>query len=61
MLPVNGLESNYKSIIKEFTNHLRIHEHDFISIRIEKEQTSTICSTCGSLYCEKCGKLVNDI
>ena len=52
MLPVNGLESNYKSIIKEFTNHLRIHEHDFISIRIEKEQTSTICSTCGSLYCK---------
>jgi hypothetical protein len=55
-----GLEPNNNSVIKEFRNHTRIHEHDFISIRIEKE-TSIICSTCRSLYCEKCGRLVNNI
>jgi hypothetical protein len=50
MLPVNGLESNNNNrIVKEFLNHSTIHEHDFILIRTEKEQTSTICSTCGSL------------
>jgi hypothetical protein len=37
-----------------------IHEHDFMSIRTKKEeeQKSIICLTCGTLYCEKCGKLV---
>jgi hypothetical protein len=37
----------------------KIHEHDFISIKTEKE-ASSICSTCGLLYCENCGKAVND-
>jgi hypothetical protein len=37
----------------------KIHEHDFISIKTEKETTS-VCSTCGLLYCENCGKAVND-
>jgi hypothetical protein len=37
----------------------KIHEHDFISDKTEKESTS-ICSTCGLLYCENCGKVVTD-
>jgi hypothetical protein len=45
------------SIIREFRNDARIHEHDFILIR-GKEKKSIICLTCGSLYCEKCGKLL---
>jgi hypothetical protein len=38
-----------------------LHEHDFVSTRIQDEQKSIICLTCGSLYCEKCGKLVKQI
>ena len=63
MFPTDGLEdnnNNNSAIIKEPINHTIIHEHDFVSIIAERE-TSTICSTCGSLYCEKCGKLVNNI
>jgi hypothetical protein len=57
MLPANGLESN-NLIICELLNHTKLHEHDFKLIRSEKEQTSIICSICGLVYCEKCGKLV---
>jgi len=60
MLPANGLESNNNRIIEEFLNHtIKLHEHDFMLIRNEKEQMSMIiCSICGLVYCEKCGKLV---
>ena len=60
MLPANGLESNNNRIIGEFLNHtIKLHEHDFMLIRNEKEQMSMIiCSICGLVYCEKCGKLV---
>ncbi len=34
----------------------KIHEHDFILIKTEK----SVCSTCGLLYCENCGKAVNE-
>jgi hypothetical protein len=51
MFSVEQLEDN---IVNE-----KIHEHDFISIKTEKETTS-VCSTCGLLYCENCGKAVND-
>ena len=51
MFSVEQLEDN---IVNE-----KIHEHDFISIKIEKVTTS-VCSTCGLLYCENCGKAVND-
>ncbi|MFL6322117.1 MAG: hypothetical protein ACJ72Q_16800 [Nitrososphaeraceae archaeon] len=54
-------EPEYSGIVKEFRNitDYIIHEHDFIAIRTKKEQTSIIiCSTCGSLYRENCGKLV---
>ena len=57
MLPANGLESN-NPIIGEFLNYTKLHEHDFMLIRKEKEQTSIICSICGLVYCDKCGKLV---
>ena len=43
--------------VKELKSHVKIHEHDFIPVRSESE-TSLVCSTCGLLYCEKCGKLV---
>jgi hypothetical protein len=51
-------EPEYSGIVKEFRKYAIIHEHDFIAIRTKKEQTSIICSTCGSLYRENCGKLV---
>ena len=57
MRPGNGLVSN-KRIIEKFLNHTKLHAHDFKLIRSEKEQTSIICSVCGLVYCEKCGKLV---
>ena len=60
MLPVNELQSN-NHIIGEFSNHTKLHEHDFKLIRTEKEQTSIICLTCRSIYCEKCGKLLTII
>ena len=44
--------------VKELKSRVKIHEHDFISRSTESE-TLLICSTCGLLYCEKCGKLVN--
>ena len=49
--------SNKTVIIEEFRALTGIHEHDFSSIRTEKEETSFICSTCSLIYCEKCGKL----
>jgi hypothetical protein len=60
MYPLSVLEDNNNSntvIIREF--RIKIHEHDFISVKTKKEQTSIIiCSICGLVYCEKCGKLV---
>jgi hypothetical protein len=53
MFPIN----EDSSISEEFRNDSTIHEHDFISVGTEQEK-SIICITCGSLYCEKCGKLV---
>jgi hypothetical protein len=50
MFSIERLEDN---IVNE-----KIHEHDFISIKTDKETTS-VCSTCGLLYCENCGKAVN--
>ena len=50
MVQINEVECD--TIIREFSNDIRIHEHDFISIR-GKEEKSIICLTCGSLYCEK--------
>ena len=55
MVQINEVE--YDRIIREFRNDIRIHEHDFISIR-GKEEKSIICLTCGSHYCEKCSKLL---
>jgi hypothetical protein len=63
MHPPNGLEDNNTTsntvIIREYRTGSRIHEHDFISVKIKKDQASTIiCSICGLVYCEKCGKLL---
>jgi hypothetical protein len=54
---VNLLEDHINDIVffKEFSNHTKIHEHDFITIRAE-EKPSLICSTCGLFYCEMCRK-----
>ena len=63
MYPLKGLldNNNNNTVIKEFRAYSRIHEHDFISIKTEKEQPTIICLTCGSLYCGKCGKLLTII
>jgi len=53
MFPIN----EDSDISEEFRNDSRIHEHDFISVGAEEEK-SIICITCGSLYCEKCSKLL---
>ena len=61
MYPVNGQEDKkYNSktvIVRGSKTWIRIHEHDFISIGTKKERSIIICSTCGLVYCEKCGKL----
>jgi late competence protein required for DNA uptake (superfamily II DNA/RNA helicase) len=62
MFQINDYSSN--SVIEEFRNNnsssIIIHEHDFVPIRLKEEekQKSIICLTCGSFYCEKCGKLL---
>ena len=63
MYPVDGLDDNYNNsntvIIKQFRIGIRIHEHDFVSVKTKNEQASIIiCSVCDLVYCEKCGKLV---
>jgi len=59
MFPIDSMEDNNPNdIIKVPINPTRIHEHNFILVKTEKEQTTILCSTCNSLYCEKCGKLV---
>lgn len=40
---------------------MHLHEHDLVSTRTQNGQKSFICLTCGSVYCEKCGKLVKQI
>ena len=51
--------SNNAVIIGESRNGTRIREHDFISVKAKRQQESIIiCSVCGLVYCEKCGKLV---
>lgn len=58
MFGINGYSSN--GIIKEFRNNssVIIHEHDFVPFSPKEKQKSIICLTCGSFYCEKCGKLL---
>jgi hypothetical protein len=34
-----------------------LHEHDFNSVYIAEKRFFR-CSTCGLLYCERCGKIV---
>ena len=63
MFPIIGDSgSNSNSIIKQFRNNNSssslIHEHDFISIKTEKQRKSIICLTCSSVYCERFGKLL---
>ena len=59
MCSANRLEDHENTLlVHAFKNHTKIHEHDLVSIRTERE-TSIICSTCGLIYCEKCGKLAD--
>ena len=51
MFRTNSYSSNSSS-------NIIIHEHDFVPIRLKEKQKSIICLTCGSFYCEKCGKLL---
>ena len=46
------------TVSKELKNRTRTHEHYFIPSTAGSE-SSLICLTCGLLYCERCGKLVN--
>ena len=46
------------TVSKELKNRTRTHEHYFIPSTAGSEP-SLICLTCGLLYCERCGKLVN--
>ena len=57
--PKDNDDNNNSIIIREFRDDTRIDEHDFILVKTKKEQASiTICSICGLVYCEKCGKIV---
>jgi hypothetical protein len=37
-----------------------IHEHDFIQIAVKGSSTLIRCVTCGTYYCEFCGKALSD-
>ena len=55
----NENSNNNVVIIREFRTGTRIHEHDFISVKTKEDQGPiVICSICGLIYCEKCGKLM---
>ena len=42
------------AVIKELRIDARMHEHNFVSIKSKKEQTSIIiCCICDLIYCEK--------
>ena len=62
MFGIDGYNSMLIIVIKEFRNSssIIIHEHDFVPFRPKEreKQKSIICLTCGSFYCEKCGKLL---
>jgi hypothetical protein len=57
MSSVNRLEDHINDVVffKQLSKTTKIHEHDFITFEAE-EKPSLICSTCGLLYCEICGK-----
>jgi hypothetical protein len=45
MFPLDSIEDdNHNDIIKVPIDPTRIHEHDFISIKTEKEQTTILCN-----------------
>jgi hypothetical protein len=59
MFGIDGYNSN--SVIKfRNSSSVTIHEHDFVPFgpKEREKQKSIICLTCGSFYCEKCGKLL---
>jgi len=39
----------------------QIHEHDFIQIPGKGSSTLIRCVTCGTYYCELCGKALSDV
>jgi len=39
----------------------QIHEHDFIQIAVKGSSTLIRCVTCGTYYCELCGKALSDV
>lgn len=72
MFPINDDSiSSDSGIVKELRNYgdnsssIIIHEHDFVIRAKEQEEKeerkSIICVTCGSLYCESCGKLLGTL
>jgi hypothetical protein len=36
-----------------------IHEHDFVSVVTEERKRIIRCITCGTCFCEICGKVLN--
>jgi hypothetical protein len=36
-----------------------IHEHDYIQIAVKESRTLIRCVTCGTYYCELCGKALS--
>lgn len=38
-----------------------IHEHDFIQIAVKGSSTLNRCVTCGTYYCDLCGKALSDV
>jgi hypothetical protein len=48
-----------KSVIR--TQSELIHEHDFIQVAFKGSDTLIRCVTCGTYYCELCGKELSDL
>lgn len=46
--------------VVRFQNEL-IHEHDFIQIAVKGSSTLIRCVTCGTYYCDLCGKALSEV
>jgi hypothetical protein len=59
MLESSQVEKNDDASDRYLRKHpIFLHEHDFNSVYIAEKRIFR-CSTCGLVYCERCGKLVS--
>jgi hypothetical protein len=58
---MDHVDSHVSNSVIRSQNEL-IHEHDFIHVAVKGSSTPLIrCVTCGTYYCELCGKALSDV